>query len=243
MHTLEKIREITAIARNIVVIGFILSLGYYVPKIVSSVSGATTAIGYTSRKIDKFVETQTKSLDTEKNKKAIEAGIATAASLQGTIRLVNTTTIPQLNRTLLELQESTRGVTIGINKNLESTNNFIGSIKPKVEETFINVNGLLVKSSNSITSLTELINITSSKTSLTLDQLNSIIASPEWLEAIKHINESSNNVEELTRELKESGQYAPSIMKSLEEISTTSSKFRKATLLANIISAISRAFW
>ena len=236
---MNKVQAIVSVARDITIIVFLVVLGYFASVAVSSIKAAGTAVGYTSRKVDKVVGDYQASLQTEKNKKAIEAGIALAASAQGTIRLFNTTTLPKLNDSIDELT----GTIATAKQGIWASNRIIEDIGPRVSETFINVNGLLVSSNNSITSLAELLETTKEKTNLTLDQINGIIASPEWLEAIRNTNKAIKDTDELVLELKEAGSSAPGIMKRLEEIATTSSKYRKAVLLSQIISAIGRAFF
>lgn len=236
---MNKVQAIVSVARDITIIVFLVVLGYFASVAVSSIKAAGTAVGYTSRKVDKVVGDYQASLQTEKNKKAIEAGIALAASAQGTIRLFNTTTLPKLNDSIDELT----GTIATAKQGIWASNRIIEDIGPRVSETFINVNGLLVSSNNSITSLAELLETTKEKTNLTLDQINGIIASPEWLEAIRNTNKAIKDTDELVLELKEAGSSAPGIMKRLEEIAATSSKYRKAVLLSQIISAIGRAFF
>lgn len=240
---MNKIQTITAILRDLAVIGLILSLGWYIPKAVGSINAASAAGIAAADQINQLVQVQVQSYDTEKNRKAIEAGIQLAAAIKGTINLVNTTTIKKLNTAVDELAETTRVTRAGIDRNLNTSNKLMETIGPLVTETSVNVNGLLVNTNGTVLSLQELLNTTKEKTNLTLDQINGIISSSEWNDAIKHINESTANIELLTAELKAAGASAPSIAKSMEEIAKTSSKYRKAVLLSQIISAIGRAFF
>lgn len=60
------------------------------------------------RRVEEVVKVYEQELKGEKSRKAVEAGIAAAASWQATARLVNTTTIPQVNGMVRELGETSR---------------------------------------------------------------------------------------------------------------------------------------
>lgn len=60
------------------------------------------------KRVEEVVKVYEQELKGEKSRKAVEAGIAAAASWQATARLVNTTTIPQVNGMVRELGETSR---------------------------------------------------------------------------------------------------------------------------------------
>lgn len=60
----------------------------------------------TAGNIREYVEFQTAELKSDKNRKAIEAGIAAAASYQATARLLNTQTIPELTSAIRESRQT-----------------------------------------------------------------------------------------------------------------------------------------
>src|SRR5262249_35155887 len=76
------------------------------------VTRAADELQCTAAAIREYTEFQTKELRSERNQKAIAAGIASAATLQALLRLVNTTTVPRLNRTLEESAGSVRSLNL-----------------------------------------------------------------------------------------------------------------------------------
>lgn len=197
----------------------------------------------TSVSISQYVEDQKAQLTSEKNRKAIDAGIAAAASLQGTIRLVNTQTIPRVNRTLEGLDDSARSIKDLVEHTDASINQ---KTLPEIGRVASSASTLLATSNTSLEHFDEAVLLLPEilkNTSLSVEEVRGIIADPSFKEALSHLNESSKNIEDLTKELKVAGASAPSVAKSIEEIARTTSKYRKAVLLSQIISSVARAFF
>ncbi|MEW6211357.1 MAG: hypothetical protein AB1631_23530 [Acidobacteriota bacterium] len=90
--------------------------------------------------------------------------------------------------------------------------------------------------------LTEAVKMASEKTGRSLDAINGLLARPEIVEILKHLDGTSANVEQMSASAAEAMKCAPEIAESLNKIAKATSKFSKITLVANIISTLARAF-
>jgi hypothetical protein len=185
-------------------------------------------------------------LSSEKNQKALEAGYQTPAVLNGTIRLINTQTIPRINQGLDNLYILLRDLTT-TNQNLatliaNSDRAINSSLLPELAITAKALGTSVEKTSKAVDELL-------AKGKLSLDDLHAIMSSPEWKSALKNLETTSSNAVTIsghaatvTGNVAEASAQMPSIATSLEKIARTSSRYSKALLLAQILSTIARAF-
>lgn len=92
----------------VILILMVVGVGVQVMRVLEEVRLGVRESRDGLRRIEEVVKVYEEELKGEKSRKAVEAGIAAAASWQATARLVNTTTIPQVNGMVRELGETSR---------------------------------------------------------------------------------------------------------------------------------------
>jgi hypothetical protein len=70
---------------------------------------------------------------------------------------------------------------------------------------------------------------------VSLEAVNKVLASPEWIATLKNIERSTRNIADATAEL-------PETAKSVEKILKTSAQWQKPILLAGLLATLARAF-
>lgn len=184
-------------------------------------------------------------LSSEKNRKALEAGYQTPAVLNGTLRLVNTQTIPRINQGLdsldlliSELAETNKTLATLIANSDRAINK---ELLPEITATAKSLGLSVEKTGQAVDEL-----LATGK--LSLEDLHSIMSSSEWKSALKNLETTSANTATMSAHaatvagnVAEASAQMPSIAASVEKIAATSSKYSKAILLAQLLSTIARA--
>lgn len=133
----------------------------------------------------------TEQLASARNRKAIDAGIAVGASLQGTVRLVNTRTIPELNETLAEMRAATIALRNSIARTDESLNaQLLPAVTKTVETIGGGTEGVLMAAQQTI-----------AETGLTITDFRKLVSDPEWLAMVKDAHKSVTNIDAASAEV------------------------------------------
>jgi methyl-accepting chemotaxis protein len=168
-----------------------------------------------------------------RNSKAIDAAIQTAAVFNGTGRLINTALIPRAMKTLDGLAESTAS----LNKLIQATDHSVNAeIAPEAVRS-------LQSSDAALKELSTALQEASGRANASLDDIHSILSDPAWSASLDSIQSTSENVSGITEELGKASQQIPEITKSINQIASTSSRYRRWILLSQIFSAVARAFF
>ena len=168
-----------------------------------------------------------------RNSKAIDAAIQTAAVFNGTGRLINTQLIPRAMRTLDGLGESTAT----LNRLIEETDRSINAeVVPEAVSS-------LQSADEALKELSIALQGASGRTNASLDDIHSILSDPAWAASLDSIQSATENVSGITAELENASREMPEITKSVNQIATTSSRYRRWILLSQILSAVARTFF
>jgi hypothetical protein len=168
-----------------------------------------------------------------RNSKAIDAAIQTAAVFNGTGRLINTQLIPRAMKTLDGLAESTAS----LNRMIEETDHSVNAeITPEAVRS-------LKSGDQALKELSTVLQEASGRANASLDDIHSILSDPAWVVSLNSIQSATGNVSGITAELEKASQQMPEITKSVNQISSTSSRYRRWILLSQIFSAVARAFF
>jgi len=172
-----------------------------------------------------------------RNRKAIEAGLQTLAVYNATGRLINRQVIPRAMKVLDEVEGSVRQMrmlTQDVNSNLNV-------LLPEIAATAKTLNVSVESVGAALVEITK-------EGKLTVEDIREIVSDPSWREALASIAVSSKNAEQITsnitgitENLEKTTAEMPSIAKSVEQIAKTSSKYRKALVLAQIIAVLTAA--
>ena len=213
---------------------------------LDNLDGATGEVRRSAEIARGYIEFQNERFRSEKNQKALEAGYQTPAVLNGTLRLINTQTIPRIHRnldSLVETQADMRDAVRSLTELVRNTDHSINQVLvPEIAE-------VARAAGVEIQELTAEIKQLVRAGEVGLSEVNALLSSPEWLETLKNLARASANadgllveVRKIASHIEEGARRAPEIAESLEKIAKTSSKFTKITLIANIIGVLARAF-
>lgn len=168
-----------------------------------------------------------------KNAKALDAAIQTAAVFNASGKLVNTQVIPRAMQTLDDLDRSAKSLASLIQSTDRSINQeIVPRALPILDQSAVSLSAL----NSSLTDIGD-------RTSRTLEAVNALIADPGWKGSISELHSSLSHIDEVTEQLSRASLAAPTVAASVEKISVTSAKYRKAMILVTILSTISRAFF
>lgn len=202
---------------------------------------------------DQYIDAQLDLIQSEQYQKSIKAGLETGAVYNATGRLINTQVIPRAMKDLDRLD----GLLAALTVNSQTLSTFITNTDRSVNQSLLpqatDLLAALTKDADrfgvSLDTFNKMLVLVSEKASMTLDEVLALVSSPEWELALQGLNLTMANVASATGKADASIEQirlallkAPSIAESLEKIAKTSSRFAKATILANIISVLARAF-
>lgn len=213
------------------------------PQVQTLVTSANVTVAETNRTLKlvaDYTEKQKKILESPKNQAALEAGWQTAAVLNGTLRVINKSTLPKVHVAIEEVTSVATNLSASA-KELENL----------VRGTNISVNSVLLpqvlmmteSSTQALRTLNGSIEGASTRANLSLDQINALLADPVWLETMKEVRNVAANIDGTTLNIKVATDELPAIAKSLEEIAKTSSRWQKPILGMKILSIVMDAFF
>lgn len=202
---------------------------------------------------DDYLNKQITMLESEQYQTLMRNNLAAGSYLQSITNSINTKTLPLINRNLA----SSNDLILALNANTRTLDTLIVNLDRQINTALLpQATALLAALTEdahrfglSLDAFNKMLVAVSEKANLTLDEVLSLVASPEWKLALQGLNLTMANVASATAKADASMEQirlamlkAPSIAESLEKIAKTSSKFTKATLVAGIISALARAF-
>jgi len=168
-----------------------------------------------------------------RNSKAIDAAIQTAAVFNGTGRLINTQLIPQAMKTLDGFAESTAS----LNRMIQATDRSLNAeIAPEAVRS-------LQSGDEALTELSIALREASGRANASLDDIHKILSDPAWAASLNSIQSTTENISGIAAELERASQQMPEIIRSVNQIASTPSRYRRWILLSQIFSAVARAFF
>ena len=192
----------------------------------SEVSITLSEVRTTSRMASVYATSAIKALQDPRNAKSLQAGLDAAATLKGSLLLVNRQVIPRIMDTLDSLDTTVQSLNTIVRHTDTSVN---AEITPAIVRNLDELQLSLKTVQDETRTVTQAI------TAVVADP--SIPASTAALaEAAKHLDQTMSQVEEASRQL-------PSVARSIEKIAATSSKYRKIVLWAQILSTVKWALF
>lgn len=186
----------------------------------------------------------TKQLQSEKNQKAIDAGLSTLASFQATARLINTQVVPRTMR-LLEASEQT---TLSLNALVANTDKRLTADDGLLRDLQASIAALRLPVEQVTPKLVALMDAGL----LTVEDVRSTIASPEFAklkelpaDVQRLLVSTTGTMDELKRgtaNIATGLDKFPSLMAELEKFAQTTNKYQKAVILARIASLLGGIF-
>ncbi|MCI0488937.1 MAG: hypothetical protein L0229_20285 [Blastocatellia bacterium] len=241
-----KIKNIAIAVLCVVLTICVIVVAARVGRTLTGIEATTVEVRKSAEIARAYVEFQNERLRDPRNQKALEAGWQAPAILNGTLRLINTQTIPRVHRNLEGLEETQvdlRRAVSAIDQLVHNTDIAINKeLLPEITATARALNA-------TVESVDKAIRVVTEKSSLTLDEIHALMSDPAWLGTLKNVEQSSAALAKTSESVsviaantaKASGEL-PSIAANLERISTTTSRYTKISLLASIVATLVRAF-
>ncbi|MGA2261708.1 MAG: hypothetical protein ABSH28_09755 [Acidobacteriota bacterium] len=205
----------------------------------TKLDGAVAQVDRTAKLVADYADKQKRIMESPKNQKALEAAWQTAAVLNGTAKDINKILMPRLRDTLDSLNsavssfdQSAQALTTLVRNTDRSLNE---ELLPNLAETAKTL-GV------SVQAVTASVQSIAAKGGVSIDEINTLLADPQWLETLKSIAATTAHVDVIAGNLEAASRQAPSIAESVEKIAKTSSKYQKLLLLAQLLATIARAF-
>lgn len=238
----EQAFLIMNVARNIAVIALCVALIVLgettrraVRDVSASVNNAAAEATGAARTLNDFLAVQSQQLQSEKNRKAIDAGLALAASAQGSVRLFNTETLPRLHTAIDTMNDSAGRLGALVSRTDASVN---GQVMPALTRTLDSLDADAKAFGVTATEFNAAIKQMAASGQLTLQQVNEILSSAEWAEIRGNLKTATAEVAATSTQVRLASEQMPSVAVSLEKIARTSAKYEKALLLARLFSLV-----
>lgn len=193
---------------------------------VTEAGGAAVELRKTATTVSEYAQHQTKQLMDPRNQKALDAGIQALAVFNGTGRLINREVIPRA----MEVLDNLSNATASLDRAIQSTDKSVNA------ELLPESKMLLSATSEAIASTKNTVDAASNQIVQAGNDIHAILADPALKWILAETQGIAANVEEASRQM-------PLIAADVERIATTSSRYRKAILLSQILSALARAFF
>jgi hypothetical protein len=195
--------------------------------------------------------TLTNQLKSERNQKAIDAGIAAAGTFQATGKLINTQTIPRLNKSIDQLGVSLEkiGLLVG-DAQTNITSGLVVDLRALVKDSNQRLNGdggLMAEITVSVAAvrlpverISPKLELLASEGLISLQKVNDLLAADEWKKLLAEATRATGNAADITANLDNLtatiAKEAPTLFDMLERFARTSNKYQAVLLLARIFS-------
>jgi hypothetical protein len=200
---------------------------------VTEAGSAATELRNTAAAVSEYAQHQTKQLMDARNRKALDAGIQALAVFNGTGRLINREVIPRA----MEVLDNLSNAAISLNKAIQSTDRSVnGDLLPESKR-------LLTGTTGAVESTRKSVDEAMAQILQAGNDIHSILADPALKSILAETNAIASHADGIAGNLEDASKQMPLIAADLERIVATSSRYRKAILLSQILSALARAFF
>ena len=200
---------------------------------VTEAAGAAVCLGKTANAVSEYAQHQTKQLMDPRNQKALDAGLQALAVLNGTGRLINREVIPRAMGVLDNLSNAAASLDRAIQATDKSVN---ADLLPESRQ-------LLAATSVAISATKSTVEAASSRIVQAGSDIHAILVDPSIQSILAETNSIAVHADGIAGNLEDASKQMPLITADLERIAATSSRYRKAILLSQILSALARAFF
>jgi hypothetical protein len=200
---------------------------------VTEISGAAAYLKKTATAVSEYAEHQTKQLMDPRNQKALDAGLQALAVFNGTGRLINREVIPRAMGALDNLVN----VTASLDRAIQATDKSVNAdLLPESQK-------LLSATSEAIAATRSTVEAASNQITQAGSDIHAVLANPSIKSILAETHAIASHADGIAANLEESSKQMPLIAADIERIAATSSRYRKAVLLSQILSALGRAFF
>ncbi len=200
---------------------------------VAEAGGAAAELRKTATAVSEYAQRQTKQLMDARNQKALDAGLQTLAVFNGTGRLINREVIPRT----MDVLDNLSNATASLNRAIQTTDKSVNAdLLPESRR-------LLQTTSEAISATKGTMDEASSQIAQAGSDIHAILADPALKSIVAQTNAIATHADGIAANVEQSSKQMPLIAADIERIAATSSRYRKAILLSQILSALARAFF
>ncbi len=221
-----------------------VTLTVFVLRVSSEVTGAVGHLRLAAARAERLAAMYETELSSDKNRKAIEAGIAAAASWQATARLVNTTTIPAINRTLGELEATGRQLAALVeeqNGNLTRTLGNVDGVAQESQHSIKRIGDATEQLGQAGRKLGEQIDAIGTDTQSAVIALTGTVE--EAQRGVRAMSDSAERLREIGENLSEASRSAPGIAQGIEKVASKAPWYQKLAAYGGLLVGIGSLVW
>jgi hypothetical protein len=127
---------------------------------------------------------------------------------------------------------------------LDRLNASADALTALLSNTDNSINGKLIPEASSLLdSIQAMTKEASDRANASLEDIHRLLSDPAWAASLASIQDTTQHVSGITAELEEASRQMPGIAQSVNQIASTSSRYRRWILLSQIFSAVTRAFF
>ncbi len=199
----------------------------------TEIRGVAQELRKTAAAVSEYAQHQTQQLMDPRNQKALDAGIQAFAVFNGTGRLINREVIPRAMDVLDNLSNATASLDRAIQATDKSVN---AELLPESKRVLTGATDAIAATKNSAEAATTQIVQAG-------NDIHSILSDPAIKSILAETTQIADHTDSVAANLEEASKQMPRIAADVERIAATSSRYRKAVLLSQILSALARAFF
>lgn len=242
----QNVKNYAIAALSCILIFCIVNLSWNVRLSMQELRGTMVNINHASGDLAEYASLQTEMLSSPMNQKAIEHGIELGKVATETVVKINRTTVPKLNTALdglsgveTELRASAANLSLFVSNTDREVNQ---KLLPSITTLITSMTTLSMKFGVTVDELNSAIKMAAEQSNKSLDQIYRLISDPKIQSILTSTDITMQNVATTSASVDAAAKSAPGIAKSLEKIASTSSRYTKITLIANVIGTLAKAF-
>jgi hypothetical protein len=204
-------------------------------ELISESRGVISQVNATTTSMRAYADSQMQVFNSTANRKSQQAAWDAAASLIRILREVQQHTVPDLNKTITDLDSSTIAIQALVSHTDESMNAERGLL-PESTKT-------IAKAGVTLDTLNKAIQQAADRANAALDAIYKVVSDPDTKLTMDELLAIMKNVDDITDSFKDMAKYAPTIAASVDKMARTSSKLQKFVIGSQIISALARIWF
>lgn len=239
---LAKVQQFASLVLTCALILLVLVAGFYLVHIARATQETINQVRATAFEVKQFAKDERALLSSREFQQLQKQNLAVGAAAIGTIRLLNTTTIPAVTRAVNQFEASGRQIqTLTVNTDRAINQNLLVEVRHSLEEANLavrqasgDIHGVLSEANKTLAATTDTVN---SVNKLAQDE-NIPATLAEIRATAAEIRQSSANINESTQQVRDGAKEFPGIAKDLHQFTTAQSKATRLIILARLLPSL-----
>lgn len=241
---MDKAIQVAKLAALTTVAVLAVTLSVFVWRVSSEVTGAVGHVRLAAARAERLAAMYQEELSSPRNRKALEAGIAAAASWQATARLVNTTTIPAINRTLGELERSGRELAALVeeqNGNLTRTMEQVDGVAEESKRSIKRIGDATEQLGEAGRKLGEQVEAVGTSSTALVDEMRKRVEQAD--SGMQSLSSTADHLRAIAGNLEEASKSAPGIAQGIEKVASKAPWYQKLAAYGGLLVGIGSLVW